>query len=389
MLGPFVPLAAKLGRLAMELAEGRAERITLSYYGTLSGYDTRLLTVAALNGAFQGRTEQPVNYVNAPVVAAERGIEVAEERRRACRDFTNLVRVEVDGLRVAGTIIGNENRHWLVNALGFELEMELAPLMVFFRYDDVPGVIGLVGTRLRRGRREHRQHGRLAQPPRRQGADGALARRRAAGRAGRGRARAGLRRRAPDPPAPSATRTEPRAGYPAERGDQCLARSRPAGHLLSARGSAPRCASRSSRRERRPRRTPRRRSAASSARSSSRSSSTATAARCWRSSRATGAPTPRRSPARPGASSRGSPAAKRCARRPASSPVRSPRSRSSTSTRSSSSERSCPTPVLWVGAGSERHMAALSPTELLRLSRARPMDVVEQAPYHFDLKEVA
>ena len=39
-------------------------------------------------------------------------------------------------------------------------------------------------------------------------------------------------------------------------------------------------------------------------------------------------------------------------------------------------------PVLWVGAGSDRHMAAVSPTELLRLSRARPMDVVEQAPYH-------
>jgi D-3-phosphoglycerate dehydrogenase / 2-oxoglutarate reductase len=146
VLGPFVPLAAKLGRLAMELAEGRAERITLSYYGTLSGYDTRLLTVAALNGAFQGRSDQPVNYVNAPVVAAERGIEVAETRRRGSRDFTNLIRVEVDGVRAAGTIIGNENRHWLVNALGFELEMELAPLMVFFRYDDVPGVIGLVGT---------------------------------------------------------------------------------------------------------------------------------------------------------------------------------------------------------------------------------------------------
>jgi D-3-phosphoglycerate dehydrogenase / 2-oxoglutarate reductase len=150
VLGPFIPLAARLGRLAMELAEGRADRIALSYYGTLSGYDTRLLTVAALNGAFQGRTDQPVNYVNAPVVAAERGIEVAEERRRASRDFTNLVRVEIgsdgDRVRVAGTIIGNENRHWLVNALGFELEMELAPLMVFFRYDDVPGVIGRVGT---------------------------------------------------------------------------------------------------------------------------------------------------------------------------------------------------------------------------------------------------
>jgi D-3-phosphoglycerate dehydrogenase / 2-oxoglutarate reductase len=149
-LGPFVPLAAKLGRLAMELAGGRAERITLAYYGGLSGYDTRLLTVAALNGAFQGRSDTPVNYVNAPLIAAERGIEVLEERRRASRDFTNLIRVGVrangDELRVAGTTIGNEHRHWLVSALGFELEMELAPLLVFLRYDDVPGVIGRVGS---------------------------------------------------------------------------------------------------------------------------------------------------------------------------------------------------------------------------------------------------
>ena len=125
LLGPYIPLAAKLGRLAMELAEGRAERITLSYYGALAGYDTRLLTVAALNGAFQGRSEQRVNYVNAPVIAAERGIEVLEERRRASRDFTNLVRVEVrsngDHVRVAGTTIGTENRQWLVSAMGFEL----------------------------------------------------------------------------------------------------------------------------------------------------------------------------------------------------------------------------------------------------------------------------
>jgi D-3-phosphoglycerate dehydrogenase len=150
VLGPYIPLVAKLGRLAMELAAGRAEQITLAYYGALAGYDTRLLTVAALNGAFQGRSDQPVNYVNAPVIAAERGIEVLEERRRASRDFTNLIRVGIraDGeeLRVAGTTIGREDRHWLVSALGFELEMELAPLMMFFRYDDVPGVIGTVGT---------------------------------------------------------------------------------------------------------------------------------------------------------------------------------------------------------------------------------------------------
>jgi D-3-phosphoglycerate dehydrogenase len=146
VLKPYVPLAAQLGRLAMELARGRAERIELTYYGTLSQYDTRLLSVAALNGAFQGRTDHPVNYVNAPVIAAERGIEVAEERKRQSRDFTNLVRVAVDGIRVAGTTIGVDNRQWLVSALGFELEMELSPLLVLFRYDDVPGVIGKVGT---------------------------------------------------------------------------------------------------------------------------------------------------------------------------------------------------------------------------------------------------
>jgi D-3-phosphoglycerate dehydrogenase len=150
VLGPFVPLAAKLGRLAMELAGGRADQVTLTYFGNLSGYDTRLLTAAALNGAFQGRFEQDVNYVNAPLLVEERGIEVVEQRRRSSRDFTNLVGVGVtsDGeeLHVAGTTIGRENRIWLVSALGFELELELAPLLVFFRYDDVPGVIGRVGT---------------------------------------------------------------------------------------------------------------------------------------------------------------------------------------------------------------------------------------------------
>jgi D-3-phosphoglycerate dehydrogenase len=150
VLGAYIPLAAKLGRLAMELAEGRVDELRLTYFGTLAQYDTRLLTVAALNGAFQGRTDQPVNYVNAPVIAAERGVEVAEERRRGSRDFTNLIRVEAvsagERSRVAGTTIGNDDRLWLVSALGFELDMELAPLLVFFRYDDVPGVIGRVGT---------------------------------------------------------------------------------------------------------------------------------------------------------------------------------------------------------------------------------------------------
>ena len=150
VLGPYVPLASRLGRIAMELADGAAEEIVITVYGGLADYDSRLLTVAVLNGAFQGRADLPVNYVNAPLIAAERGIEVREERSRSARDYTNLVRVEVfsggSSFRVSGTTIGSDHRPWLVNILGFEIELELAPLFVLCRYDDVPGVIGRVGT---------------------------------------------------------------------------------------------------------------------------------------------------------------------------------------------------------------------------------------------------
>ena len=145
-----MPLASRLGRIAMELSDGSAEEIAITVYGALADYDTRLLTVAALNGAFQGRADRPVNYVNAPLIAAERGIEVREERSSSTRDYTNLVRVELRGggssVPVAGTTIGSDHRPWLVNMLGFEIELELAPLFVVCLYDDVPGVIGRVGT---------------------------------------------------------------------------------------------------------------------------------------------------------------------------------------------------------------------------------------------------
>src|SRR4029078_2911290 len=118
--------------------------------GGLAGSDSRLLTVAALTGAFQGRADRPVNYVNAPPIARERGIEVREERSRSTRDYTDLPRVQIrvgdERTSVAGTLIGRDNRQWLVSALGFDLDLELAPLLLLFHYDDMPGVIGRVGT---------------------------------------------------------------------------------------------------------------------------------------------------------------------------------------------------------------------------------------------------
>ncbi len=150
VLGPFIPLAAKLGRLAIALVSFRPARIVVAAHGPLSEYETRLLTVAALNGVFQGRVDQTVNYVNAPVIAAERGIDVSEQRFAASQHYTNLVRVVVaaDGeeIEVSGTTIGPESRLFLAGALGFAIDIELAPRMAFFIYDDVPGVIGKVGV---------------------------------------------------------------------------------------------------------------------------------------------------------------------------------------------------------------------------------------------------
>jgi D-3-phosphoglycerate dehydrogenase len=149
-LGPYIPLSAKLGRLASALLGGRPRNIVVAAHGPLSEFDTRLLTVAALNGVFQGRVDHAVNYVNAPVIAAERGIEVSEQRVGASQHYTNLVRVAVasedEDVEVSGTTVGPEHRLFLAGALGFAIDIELAPEMAFLVYDDLPGVIGRVGT---------------------------------------------------------------------------------------------------------------------------------------------------------------------------------------------------------------------------------------------------
>jgi D-3-phosphoglycerate dehydrogenase / 2-oxoglutarate reductase len=150
MLGPYLPLAADLAALACELAGGSPARIDLIYLGRLAEHDTRLLTVAALNGAFAGRVEQAVNYVNAPLLARERGIEVRESSSAASPDFMSLVGVTAHAggrtFPVAGTTIGREQRRQLVRVLDYEIDVQLDRYMLFVVNDDTPGIIGRLGT---------------------------------------------------------------------------------------------------------------------------------------------------------------------------------------------------------------------------------------------------
>jgi D-3-phosphoglycerate dehydrogenase len=147
-LAPFLPLAEKLGRVVVALTDGPVEMLDVSYAGGIADRDTRLLTLAVLEGALHGLEEEEANLVNARAIAAARGILVRESRRPA-GDYTNLIRVATgEDARVSGTTIGRENRPWIVRANGYAVEIELAGRMLFALNDDRPGMIGVIGTLL-------------------------------------------------------------------------------------------------------------------------------------------------------------------------------------------------------------------------------------------------
>jgi D-3-phosphoglycerate dehydrogenase / 2-oxoglutarate reductase len=151
VLGPFVPLCRSLGRIAIALAEGSSiDRVQTECLGRMAERDTRLLSIEVLLGVLRGHTEEEVNEVNAPAIAEERGIEITETKRIGARDYTDLVRVTLtcgeNSVRVAGTLIGRRNRPHLLEAWGQRFDLQLEGHITLFRYRDVPGMIGRVGT---------------------------------------------------------------------------------------------------------------------------------------------------------------------------------------------------------------------------------------------------
>jgi D-3-phosphoglycerate dehydrogenase / 2-oxoglutarate reductase len=158
-LRPFVPLVEKLGRLYAALASGgpsgRAApvgggRLSLEYVGGLAEHDTRVLTIAGLKGLFTPVVSEPVTFVNAPLLASERGIEVVETKTRSSKDWVNLVTMSGEGARgpvsVAGTTIGARDAERLVEINGIPVDLAPADYLAFLFYEDRPGVIGKVGT---------------------------------------------------------------------------------------------------------------------------------------------------------------------------------------------------------------------------------------------------
>ncbi len=147
-LAPFVPLCEKLGRLAQGLGDGSVDRVTAEFRGRIAAHDTRLLGIAVLVGILSGNTEEPVNLVNAPQMAEERGIELIETKDTGSDDFTELVTVRIGDQTagVSGTGVGPRNEPYLVSVWGESFYLPFADHLTVFRYADQPGMIGRVGS---------------------------------------------------------------------------------------------------------------------------------------------------------------------------------------------------------------------------------------------------
>ena len=149
-LRPLLPVAERLGAIASGLADGAVQRIDVEVRGEVADLDVRVLELGALKGLIQGLVHDPVSYVNAPVLAQQRGVEVALTTDKDSDDHRNLVRVRLtlsDGawVSVAGTVSGPKDVAKLVEVDRFDVDVPISEHMVFFRYHDRPGVVGTVG----------------------------------------------------------------------------------------------------------------------------------------------------------------------------------------------------------------------------------------------------
>jgi D-3-phosphoglycerate dehydrogenase len=150
---PGLPLAEALGRVFTAVAGELPASLTLHVRGEIAGLDVGILRLAALRGVFTDVVEDAVSFVNAPRLAAERGLEVGLVTHAESPDYRNLLTLsgmlaDHRQISVSGTLSGPRQIRKLTEINGFELELPVAEHLLFFRYADRPGVVGSVGNLL-------------------------------------------------------------------------------------------------------------------------------------------------------------------------------------------------------------------------------------------------
>ena len=147
---PGIPLVEKLGRIFTALAGEAAQQIDVEVRGEITEFDVKVLELAALKGVFADIVEEQVSYVNAPLLAAERGTEVRLVTDAESPDHRNLITIRgtlADGsqVSVSGTLIGLAQKERLVEVNDFVVDLEPTEHLAFFTYEDRPGMVGTVG----------------------------------------------------------------------------------------------------------------------------------------------------------------------------------------------------------------------------------------------------
>jgi D-3-phosphoglycerate dehydrogenase len=151
IIQPYLSLAERLGRFLAQSYEGRMERMTVEYRGEATTLSTSFITLAAIKGLLTPILEEPVNFVNAPLIAKERGIEVREIKSPEAGEFTSLVVLKVQGGSRESTVAGslyNRKDPRIVEIDGLSLEVVPEGYMLLLVNDDKPGVIGNIGSLL-------------------------------------------------------------------------------------------------------------------------------------------------------------------------------------------------------------------------------------------------
>jgi D-3-phosphoglycerate dehydrogenase len=147
-IAPYVELAETAGKVATQLLDERIENVEVRYEGAVAEEDVEYVTAWALKGVF-APIEWQVNAVNAPRIAEERGVEVIETKTRESDEFQSLITVTVGNgdaaLSVSGTLFAEDDGR-IVRVDGFRVDAIPHGRMVVTRNDDVPGVIGLIGS---------------------------------------------------------------------------------------------------------------------------------------------------------------------------------------------------------------------------------------------------
>jgi len=148
---PYISIAEKLGTLASQIVPGAVSKITVAYSGEVAEHDVSPLTTTVLRGLLAPMMDVMVNFVNAPFIAKERGIEVIESKSKEAKGFASLISVKVKTEKgdreVGGTsFIGIGDR--LVSIDGYRVNADPSGFLLILSNIDKPGMIGKVGTAL-------------------------------------------------------------------------------------------------------------------------------------------------------------------------------------------------------------------------------------------------